>query len=316
MKLAPCAAAVVVAVTMVVTAAALAAAGQDPIFRTAVSLVKVDAEVAGKSGVVDGLEKQDFVILDNGQPQTLRYFSQNEEPLDVVLLFDISASMGPSIRRVANSAQLAMSELRHGDRVAVMSFNTGVWLEAPFNEDLDAVANFLLRGIRNTHFGGGTYILDGVDEAAKYFQSQPGAERRRAVLAFTDDDGHGFKSPKSVTRDLWEADAILSGLIIGTPSIIQIAGPHLTGGDDYIEDVAAQTGGDVVRADPPGPAFREMLLRMRKRYSLYYPMPPGKPGQVRRVTVELTPAAKARHPDAAVLARKGYIVTKAAADAQ
>ena len=316
MKWALGAAAVIVVVAMVATAAALASAGQDPVFRTAVSLVKVDAEVAGKSGIVDGLQKQDFVILDNGQPQTLRYCSQSEEPLDVILLFDISSSMGPSIRRVANSAQLAMSELRHGDRVAVMSFNTGVWLESPLNEDLNAVADFLVRGIRNTHFGGGTYILDGVDEAAKYFQSQPGTERRRAVLAFTDDDGHGFKSQKSVTRDLWEADAILSGLIIGTPSVIQIAGPHLTGGDDYIEDVAAQTGGDVVRADPPGPAFRQMLLRMRKRYSLYYPMPPGKPGQVRRVTVELSPSAKSRHPDAAVLARKGYVVTKSTADAQ
>jgi Ca-activated chloride channel homolog len=316
MKWARGAAAVVVINVATVTAAAFATPGQDAVFRAAVSLVKVDAEVAGKSGVVDGLQKQDFVILDNGRPQTLRYFSQSEEPLDAILLFDISASMGPSIRKVANSAQFAMSELRHGDRVAVMSFNTGVWLEAPFSEDLSAVASLLLRGIRNTHFGGGTYILDGVDEAAKYFQRQPGTERRRAVLAFTDDDGHGFKSQKSVTHDLWEADAILSGLIIGAPSIIQISGPHLTGSDDYIEDVAAQTGGDVVRADPPGPAFREMLLRMRKRYSLYYPMPPGKPGQVRRVTVELSPAAKARHPDAAVLARKGYIVTKAAADAQ
>jgi VWFA-related protein len=295
----------------VVAAGAFAAGGQDPVFRTAVSLVKVDAEVSAKSGIVEGLQKQDFVILDNGQPQTLRYCSQDELPLDVILLFDISSSMGPSIRRVANSAQLAMSELRHGDRVAVMSFNTGVWLEAPFNDDLSAVANFLLQGIRNTHFGGGTYILDGVDEAAKYFQSQTGAERRRAVLAFTDDDGHGFKSQKSVTRDLWEVDAILSGLIIGTPSIAA-AGPHLTGSDDYIEDVAAQTGGDVVRADAPGQAFRQMLLRMRKRYSLYYAMPAGKPGQVRRVTVELSPAAKSRHPDATVLARKGYVMTKGA----
>lgn len=297
-----------------VVAATLAVAGQDPVFRTAVSLVKVDAEVAGKTGIVDGLRKEDFVILDNGQPQTLRYCSQDEEPLDVILLFDISSSMGPSIRKVANSAQLAMSELRHGDRVAIMSFNTGVWLEAPFNDDLTAVANFLVQGIRNTHFGGGTYILDGVDEAAKYFQSQPGTERRRAVLAFTDDDGHGFKSQKSVTRDLWEVDAILSGLIIGAPSIIQVQGPHLTGGDDYVEDVAAQTGGDVVRADPPGPAFREMLQRMRKRYSLYYPMPAGKAGQVRRVTVELSPAAKSKHSDATVLARKGYVMTKAAED--
>jgi hypothetical protein len=156
----------------------------------------------------------------------------------------------------------------------------------------------------------GTYILDGIDEAANYFQRQPEAERRRAVLAFTDDDGHGFRSQKSVTRDLWEADAILCGLIIGSPPVIQIAGPHLTcGGGDYIEDVAAQTGGDVVRADPPGPAFRQMLLRMRRRYSLYYPMPAGKPGQVRHVTVELSAAAKRRHPDASVLARKGYLMT-------
>ncbi len=310
MKWARCAAAVTLTLT------AFAASGQDPVFRTAISLVKVDAEVAGKNGIVDGLQKGDFVILDNGQPQTLRYCSQAEEPLDIVLLFDISSSMGPSIRRVADSARLAMSELRHGDRVAIMSFNTGVWLEAPFSDDLNAVANRLLEGIRNTHFGGGTYILDGVDEAAKYFERQPQSERRRAVLAFTDDDGHGFKSQKSVTRDLWEVDAILSGLIIGVPSIIQIAGPHLTGGDDYIEDVAAQTGGDVVRADPPGAAFRQMLLRMRKRYSLYYAMPPGKPGQVRRVTVELSPAAKRRHPDAAVLARKGYVMPKGAPEAQ
>src|SRR5580700_8860386 len=153
--------------------------GQDPVFRAAVSLVKVDAEVAGKSGVIDGLQMEDFVILDNGQPQTLRYCSQDEEPLDVILLFDISSSMGPSIRKVANSARLAMSELRRGDRVAIMSFNTGVWLEAPFNDDLNAVADRLVEGIRNTHFGGGTYILDGVDEAAKYFQRQPEAERRR-----------------------------------------------------------------------------------------------------------------------------------------
>jgi hypothetical protein len=59
-----------------------------------------------------------------------------------------------------------------------------------------------------------------------------------------------------------------------------------------------------------------MLLHMRKRYSLYYPMPVGKPGQVRRVTVELSPAAKMRHPDASVLARKGYVMAKGAAESQ
>jgi VWFA-related protein len=125
---------------------------QDPVFRTEIALVKVDAEVAGKSGVIDGLRAEDFVVLDNGQPQAIRYFSQEEEPLDIVLLFDISDSMGPSIQKVAASARIAMSELRPGDRVAVMSFNTRVWTEAPFTADLDAVAARLIARIRSTRF--------------------------------------------------------------------------------------------------------------------------------------------------------------------
>jgi VWFA-related protein len=290
--------------------ATAAHAQDDPVFRTEIALVKVDTEVAGKSGVIDGLRREDFLVLDNGQPQVIRYFSQEEEPLDVVLLFDISESMGPSIQKVASSARLAMSELRPGDRVAVMSFNTGVWTEAPFTTDLEGLAARLVERIRGTRFAGGTYILSAVDEAAKYLHAQNGSHRRRAVLIFTDDEGYGSTSPKTPTRDLWDADAVLSGLII--PPDRGVAPFALTvKGDDYIEKVAEQTGGDVVRADPPGPAFRDMLLRLRKRYTLYYPMPAGKPGQTRRVAVDLTAAAKRRHPDATVLARKGYVIGKA-----
>ncbi|MGA7238157.1 MAG: VWA domain-containing protein [Bryobacteraceae bacterium] len=282
-------------------------AQEDPVFRTEISLVKVDAEVAGKSGVVDGLSREDFVVLDNGQPQRVRYFSQEEEPLDIILLFDISESMGPSIQKVASSARLAMSELRQGDRVAVMSFNTGVWTEAPFTADLDSLGARIVQRIRETRFAGGTYILSAVDQAAKYLLHQPAAHRRRAVLIFTDDEGYGSTSPKVPTRDLWDADAVLSGLII--PADRGVAPFALTvSGDDYVEKVAGETGGEVVKAEPPGPAFRDMLIRMRKRYTLYYPMPPGKPGQIRKVAVDLSPSARKRYPDAAVLARKGYIV--------
>jgi VWFA-related protein len=284
-----------------------AARSQDPVFRTEISLVKVDAEVAGKSGVIDGLHREDFVVLDNGQPQLIRYCSQEEEPLDIVLLFDISESMGPSIQKVASSARLAMSELRKGDRVAVMSFNTGVWTEAPFTADLDALGVRLVQRIRETRFAGGTYILSAVDRAAKYLQVQPAAHRRRAVLIFTDDEGNGSTSPKVPTKDLWDADAALSGLII-PPDRGVVPFALTVKGDDYVEKVAEQTGGEVVHADPPGPAFRDMLMRMRKRYTLYYPMPASKQGQARKVAVDLSPAAKRRYPDANVLARKGYIV--------
>jgi VWFA-related protein len=287
--------------------AARAAGAQDEaVFRTELALVKVDAQVTSKSGVIEGLRREDFAVLDNGKPQNIRYFSQEEEPLDLVLLFDISESMGPSIQKVASSARLAMSELRPGDRVAVMSFNTNVWTEAPFTTDLDSLAARLVQRIRSTRFSGGTYILSAVDKAAKYLLGQPAAHRRRAILIFTDDEGHGSTSPKVPTKDLWDADAVLSGLIIPadrgvTPFALTVSG------DDYVEKVAEQTGGETVKADPPGPAFREMLARLRKRYTLYYSMPAVKAGQTRRVTVDLSPQAKRRYPDAIVLARKGYI---------
>jgi hypothetical protein len=75
--------------------------------------------------------------------------------------------------------------------------------------------------------------------------------------------------------------------------------------------VAAKTGGETVNADDPGHAFREMLHRMRMRYSIYYQMPPGKAGTSRQVTLSLSAAAKARYPNAQVLARKGYVIPKA-----
>ena len=282
---------------------------EDPVFRTEISLVKVDAEVAGRNGVIDGLHREDFVVLDNGQPQTVRYFSQEEEPLDIVLLFDISESMGPSIQKVASSARLAMSELRQGDRVAVMSFNTGVWTEAPFTVDLDALGTRLVQRIRQTRFAGGTYILSAVDQAAKYLLHQPAAHRRRAVLIFTDDEGYGSTSPKVPTRDLWDADAVLSGLIIPadrgvTPFALTVSG------DDYVEKGSRRNRRRSGEGRSPGPRFSRHADAHAQAVHALLSDAAGQAGQTRKVAVDLSPAAKKLYPDAVVLARKGYVIGK------
>ena len=283
------------------------AMAQDVLFRTGVSLVRVDAQVNSAAGGVNGLTREDFEIRGNGELQRVLYCSQEEQPLDLLLLFDNSGSMLPAMRRLAASAHTALSELRKGDRVAVANFNSEAWLMSDFNDDLDAVEKTVARVV-DLRFGGGTHILSAIDMAGEYFHKHADPQRRHAILILTDDDGQSSASEKSVVNHMWADDILLCGLIIPTP--MSQRGAARREGEENMLGVAAKTGGETVDADDPGHAFREMLRRIRRRYSIYYAMPAGKTGSSRRVAVDLSPQGRSRYPDAQVLARKGYAIPK------
>jgi VWFA-related protein len=296
-------------------AALLCFSQEAPVFRSDVSLVHVDAEVTDGTRTLSGFHQEDFVIKDNGQTQTILHFSQDEEPLDLILLFDISGSMRPKIAKVAASARTALAELRPGDRIAIMTFHGGSRLMAPFTDDLDAVERTINQDVLAGKFRGGTRLLAGVDDAAKYFLEQPRTQRRRAVLILTDNFGQRSRRGSTVVHRLWEADALLSGLIIrgagdAAFATIRTIDPMLAMMSEGMEGVAEKTGGDTLKADNPGEAFREVMRRIRLRYSLYYAMPPGKPGEQRQVRVELSSQARSRFPNGRVRARKGYVLPR------
>jgi VWFA-related protein len=286
-----------------------------PTFRTDISLVRTDLEVTDGTRVLTGFMQSDFLVLDDGVPQKILYFSQDQEPLDIILLFDVSGSMAANVARVAASARAAFSELRSGNRVAVMTFQSRSRLIAPLSDDLAAVQRTIEQDVVHGRFGGGTRLLAGVDEAAKYFLAQPKTRRRRAVLILTDNYGQRSRRSSTVVHRLWEADASLSGLIIRSPldtainTARTVMNPALALAlHEGMQGVAEKTGGDTIKADDPGRAFQEMMRRIRLRYSLYYAMPAAKPGQERQVKIELTKEAQQRYPKARVRARKGYQV--------
>jgi VWFA-related protein len=287
-----------------------AATAQDVVFRTGVALVRVDAQVNGGAGGVNGLNKEDFEVRDNGELQRVLYSSQDDQALDLLLLFDNSGSMLPAMRRLAASAHTALSELRKGDRVAVANFNADAWLIGDFSDDLEAVEKTVSRVV-DLRYGGGTHILSAIDSAGEYFHKHADRQRRHAILILTDDDGQYSANEKQVVKHMWADDILVCGLIIPTP-MSQRGVVWREGAEDML-GVAAKTGGDTVDADDPGHAFREMLRSIRRRYSIYYAMPAGKPGSSRRVDVALSPQGRSRYPDAQVLARKGYVMPKAAA---
>ncbi|HYL36568.1 MAG TPA: VWA domain-containing protein [Bryobacteraceae bacterium] len=167
--------------TLILAAVFLLRAQETPAFHSDVALVHVDAEVSDGIRALAGFHKDDFVITDNGQRRAILYFSQDEEPLDVIVLFDISGSMRPNVARVGASAQAALAELRPGDRVAVMTFQARSRIVAPFSDDLAAVQRTIEEDVVGGRFRGGTRLLAAIDDAAQYFLQQTTTRRRRAV---------------------------------------------------------------------------------------------------------------------------------------
>src|SRR6185437_9621147 len=65
------------------------------VFRVKSQLVMVDAQVVNKKTgrPVHNLTQDDFELLEDGHPQPISAFSQDEQPLSVVLLFDLTDSV-------------------------------------------------------------------------------------------------------------------------------------------------------------------------------------------------------------------------------
>jgi VWFA-related protein len=293
----------------------VAFAQEAPTFKIGVSLVHVDAEVVSEDGrILTGFGKSDFRVLDDGKEQPIRQFSAGDEALDLILLFDVSGSMRPKVQEVAAAAREGVQELRHGDRVAIMVFNTRTRMVAPFTDDLEAVQRSIQEDVMSLPFGGGTFIQSAVSDAAKRIMREPRSERRRAVLIITDDYGQRTHRESTVVHDLWEADALLTGLIVRSQAvqtfqtINTIMHPYMFGLQVGVKGIAEKTGGDFIHSGEAGAAFEESMRRIRSRYSLYYAMPEVKPGSRRTIHVELSGDAAKRYPKAKVRARTGYIV--------
>jgi VWFA-related protein len=298
-------------------AAALAlATGEQapPTFRADVTQVVVDVGVIdGNDQVVRGLGKGDFRVFDEGREQVIVALASEERPLDLILLFDISGSMRPKIEQVAAVASQALGELRRGDRVSVMVFNTESWQPQYFTPDLNAVER-AIQGVLRLSFEGGTFIHQAVYHAANEFLWAEPSHNRRAILIVTDNRGIRTRNEMSVVRRLWEADAVLSGLVIpdrgslGRAIIVGTLAPFALLRQGGMSNIAAKTGGETIHSDNLATAFPEMMRRIRSRYSLYYRAPEAKAGSFRNIRVELAAEAQKRLAGARLYARRGYRV--------
>jgi VWFA-related protein len=314
------------------TAAVAALQADDPpyTFRTNVALGRVDAQVVDAQNLpIRGLKAQDFILRVDGKPQEIRNFQSDKVPVDVVLLLDVSRSMGPHIRRVTTASHQALRALGDQDRIATMVFDRATRLGMPYLGNLDADRQ-IESVLEHETFTGGTDITRGLLDTAAYVEENARHDARRAIVIVTDDETERSRNDAAVLRALTRADCVLSALI--APDALHTgAAWHPPSSDDDrpratwyprgprtqsagTAEIATQSGGDSMAVDQAS-AFERTLARIRERYALYFYLPEGlQTSEEHTVEVLLSDAVRRRYPGAEIHYRRSYLVPNGAND--
>ena len=279
-----------------------------------------------KGGLVSNLTQNDFTVLEDEKPQTIKYFSaEANQPLTLGLLVDTSVSQ----RRILEAekeigAAFLRSVLREKDLAFLISFDVNVDLLQDFTGDARELRAALQRAKVNMGSGGsvllppgtggnpvptagarrGTLLYDAVYLASR--EKLSGEVGRKALIILTDGVDMGSQSTlKDAMEAAHKSDALVYVLLVADREFYQSQGYGYSGEGD-MKDLAKETGGRVVDVgDNPEKlkkAFDEISQELRSQYNIGYTSTnPKLDGSFREVEIK----AKGYK----VQARKGYYAT-------
>jgi hypothetical protein len=87
-----------------------------------------------KGGAGD-LHEGDFVVLEDGEPQEIKFFASAESPFDLVLLLDLSGSTADKLDLIRKSAQRFVDAARPTDRISIVTFTATTQVVSPLTSD-------------------------------------------------------------------------------------------------------------------------------------------------------------------------------------
>jgi VWFA-related protein len=309
-----------------------------PLMRVSSQLVLIDALVENeKTGdPVGNLEKEDFQVLEDGQPQTISYFSHDQLPLSVVFLFDLTETVQPTLKPLAQGAYQILQHLKPQDEVSIMVFSSHTELLQGFTTDRGLASAAIERAseMKSTE---GTFIHEDMYEAIDQASKSTVPESRRVMVWLTDGTANfensltqkaiGQQSPahlhtkEEATTKLLHSGVVVAALIDRSAKtdafmavtdispLSFIAGGRI--GD--INKYADATGGPVLKSSKKEITARlsELLDQLRERYTLgYKPSTEKAPGSFCKLEVSLTSLAyqhgNSRKREILVRSRHGY----------
>ena len=279
--------AVIVPLIVVAAGAAAHVYGQ---FTSGINLVEVYASVSDHHGdPLIGLTADDFHVVEDGVPQTIRTFAAGEFPLAVGIGLDRSFSMGGKSDRLAlakSAARTFVGALRSDDQVMVMAIGSETSVAAPLSTDHGRA----LAAIDRLDAWGTTPLYDAT--LAAIGAIEPANGRRALVLLSDGTDRYSAVSAADLVEQARRRGVLVYPIAIGTTR------------PPVFAELATATGGRSFFAREPrelASTLAAIARELRLQYLLGY-VPSRHSGQSSWHSIEVS----VDRPDARVRARDGY----------
>jgi Uncharacterized protein containing a von Willebrand factor type A (vWA) domain len=283
----------------------------DDVVRINTDLVVLDALVIDKKTghPVRDLKANDFELFVDDVKQPITYFSEDQLPLSVVLLLDVSGSVVPFIEQIGQRARTALEKLKSEDEVAVMAFAQESKLVQHFSRDRQLVSDKIVEASRVDTIGRGTFFNDALRSALSVMEKAANPVSRRVILVVSDNIASEHGSNKHVMVDLLESGIVVYGLIVrgGIGKVINLM---TVGAMHGLDDYADATGGELIGAkkDEVDDRLEQLIAHLRARYSMgFKPSETTLDGKQHRIKLKLSSSANTGNRKLAVRTRAGYV---------
>lgn len=234
-----------------------------------------------RNRLVTNLDKNSFAVYEDGQPQQITSFRQEDIPVSLGILVDNSGSMRDKRPAVNQAALNLVRASNPQDEVFIVNFSDDAFLDQDFTSNMD----LMKEALEHVDSRGGTAMYDAVVASAN--QLAKGAKREKKVLLVITD------GEDNASRDSLE-EAVKRVQDDNGPTIYTIG---ILGNDREakrarraLERLAAETGGvayfprDLAEVDA---ISRAVAHDIRNQYTLgYKPTRPQSQGGFRNVRVE------------------------------
>lgn len=247
---------------------------------------------------IAGLQKGDFKILDDKQAVDISLFSEDDVPVSLGIVFDLTGSMtGDKITR-ATDALGHFLELSHKDDEFSLIGVKGGKIDLLLDRKRDGEA--MLSNISSARTNGLTALFDacylGVEKVTR------GAHARRALLIVSDGQDNNSRFSLKELRQLVEE----SDVIVYAVGIVEGDSESDREGQENLETIATASGGKAYfpfNGDQMESAFEKIAIELRRQYTIGYrpanfatdhrwhtvKVKVVKPSGVRRLTVRARP---------------------------